>query len=141
MKYFLFIFLNIWNFLNASNLNKVSRSEFIPYGENYTDSLFPREDDHSVSLSIDVNFKFFDKTYSRLWINSNGIISFDGMVLNYTAQQFPLNNFISVAPFWADVDIRKNGFIYYRQIKDEFSLKKISDEINLTLPNINFKCK
>ncbi|RNA20488.1 sushi domain-containing 2-like [Brachionus plicatilis] len=122
---FLLLLLNL-DILQASELIKVSRANFIPFGPQNNDNIFPNQDDSSIQF---------------LWINSNGIISFDGSVLNYTALAFPTKNFISVAPFWADVDITNSGNIFYRKIDDENSLKKINDEINAAFPGINFSCK
>ena len=37
----------------------------------------------------------------------------------YTPQEFPLDNFPLIAPFWADVDTRGTGEVWYRNTTNE----------------------
>ena len=55
--------------------------------------------------------------YSK--VNNNGDISFDDPVPTYTPQEFPLDNFPLIAPFWADVDTRGTGMVWYRNASEE----------------------
>jgi hypothetical protein len=53
-------------------------------------------------------------------------------VPEYTPRSFPLgDNRIMIAPFWADVDIRRRGKVWYRQIVNPKSkvLRRATDEV------------
>jgi hypothetical protein len=72
----------------------------------------PREDDSpSVSATIPFTIIFFGASYSNVWVNNNGNVTFDGALWEFAP--IPLNqlNQLSqsgitniIAPYWADVD-------------------------------------
>ena len=63
-------------------------------------------------------------------VNNNGIISFDGAVSSFTPESFPLqNNRALIAPYWADVDTRGTGTVYYRESQDTDLLRRARDDI------------
>jgi len=48
-------------------------------------------------------------------VNLNGALFFDTTNGAYTPQAFPLPTYSIIAPYWADVDVRRNnGRLYYR---------------------------
>ena len=71
----------------------------------------PSGDDGS-SAVIDVSgffpsgLNFFGQTYSALYVNNNGNITFKGGVSSYTPSPFPISNQPMIAPYWGDVDTR-----------------------------------
>ena len=69
-------------------------------------------------------------------VNDNGVISFD-RPYNVRAPllPFPLrgNNMI-IAPYWADVDIRGTGNIYFRQTNDTSLHARATREIRAAFP-------
>lgn len=73
-----------------------------------------RNDDGS-SAGIDITpyfpngLRFFDRTHTRVYVNTNGNITFNGPVSTYTPRSFPVADQPMIAPFWGDVDIRWNG--------------------------------
>ncbi|MBX3246469.1 MAG: hypothetical protein KF901_04735 [Myxococcales bacterium] len=77
----------------------------------YGTSCLGRNDDGS-SRAIDLRsifpsgLRFFDRTHTQMFVNTNGNISFSGQVPTFTPRAFPVADQPMIAPFWADVDIR-----------------------------------
>ena len=54
-------------------------------------------------------------------------------VFQYTPDAFPLgNNSRLVAPFWADVDTRVAGQVFYRENSDPGLLRQATDDVTAT---------
>ena len=69
-------------------------------------------------------------------INDNGVISFDSRYNVRTPQSLPLSSTDRIiAPYWADVDFRASGDIYYRQTTDPSLLARATSEIRSALPS------
>ena len=69
-------------------------------------------------------------------MNVNGIISFDYTFSEHTTHPFPLTGtYKIIAPYWADVDIRGTGNIYYRQSTDPGLLARATSEIRAAFYN------
>ncbi len=70
------------------------------------------ENDDGASSRIDLTpffpsgLRFFDRTHTSVFINTNGNISFTEAVPTFTAEPFPVADQPMIAPYWADVDIR-----------------------------------
>ncbi len=75
--------------------------------------LSPNDDGSSAGIDITPYFpgglRFFDRTHTRVFVNTNGNITFSGPVSTYTPESFPVADQPMIAPFWADVDIRLTG--------------------------------
>jgi len=70
---------------------------------------------------------------SLLQVNTNGVISFLVQVSQYTPDTFPLDgNRRLVAPFWADVDTRKGGDVFYRETTDPNLLQQATNHVTAT---------
>ena len=70
--------------------------------------------------------------YNCSQINENGIISFNYLYHYDVRTPLPLplsTNDKIIAPYWADIDIRGTGKIFYRQTSDLNLLAKASHEI------------
>ena len=76
-------------------------------------------------------------------ISSNGLLSFESVVVDYTPQDFPLappegmdQRPALIAPFWADVDTREGpGRVYFRSTDNQTDLemiKRITDKVNVS---------
>ena len=69
-------------------------------------------------------------------INDNGVISFNSRYNVRTPLSLPLSGtYRIIAPYWADVDIREIGQIYYRQSTDPSLLARASREIQAVFPS------
>ncbi|NWU17027.1 TECTA protein, partial [Cephalopterus ornatus] len=111
-----------------------------PYGPDQGDQTNPKDDDGtSERIDISVPFTFYGKTHEALFVNNNGVISFDKPVRQYTPDPFPLADGHSfVAPYWADVDNVLGGDIFYRQTTNTALLGDISQDINQYFPKTPF---
>ncbi|XP_070554813.1 uncharacterized protein K03H1.5-like [Ptychodera flava] len=91
-----------------------------PYGAEFGDNVNEKNDDGgSGEYFVSIPFPFFDENHDSLWVNTNGVISFLTEVMTFTPDPFPLDdNRRLVAPFWADVDTRIGGDVYFREVTD-----------------------
>ena len=108
------IFINI-SFITFRCVIAVQPDIVYSFGPNSSDISLPKNDDGSYG-PIRLNFKlrFFDKIYSKVYVSTNGLISF----LSPINKNYPLNNYIStpfISPFWSDINTLKGGQIYYRE--------------------------
>jgi len=82
------------------------------YGPN-GQCLSPNDDGSSRAINITPYFpsglRFFDRTHTQLYLNTNGNITFSNPVSQYTPEAFPIADEPMIAPFWGDVDIRQTG--------------------------------
>ncbi len=63
-------------------------------------------------------------------VNNNGALSFTNRVSQYTPARFPLTGTRQlIAPFWADVDTRGTGTVWYRQTTENQLLARARSEI------------
>src|SRR5262245_21120571 len=78
----------------------------------FGESSMARNDD-SPSISIDLStvfaggLNFFGTTYTSLWLNYNGSVSFGSAVTAFSPTTITGSGGVRIiAPFWGDVDIR-----------------------------------
>lgn len=90
------------------------------YGENAftsTGKAAGNNDDGSVYVDTSSVFgsgiDFFGTTYSGLYINSNGNISFGTPNTDYQSGNLGNETVPTIAPFWADVNLNRGGEIYW----------------------------
>ena len=68
-------------------------------------------------------------------INDNGIISFNSRYNVRTPLSLPLlGSQMIIAPYWADVDLRGTGRVFYRQTTDPSLLARATSEIRAAFP-------
>lgn len=114
----------------------ISLGNFIPFGTTAGDFVLPVNDDGS-SSAIPYSFTFYGNSYSSLWVNNNGNLTFDGSMSVYTPYAFPSDRVI-IAPYFADVDTRGDGTVsgdghddvYYSVRTGSSDLNAISAIIN-----------
>ncbi|KAM4650811.1 alpha-tectorin-like [Discoglossus pictus] len=111
-----------------------------PYGPSEGDKTTPVEDDGtSGEVPISVDFKFFSKIYKSLYVNNNGVISFNKAVSQYTPDPFPLTDGETfVTPFWGDADIDLGGMVYFRETTDKVLLERMTNDLAKHLPELHF---
>uniref|UniRef100_A0A914CS15 Uncharacterized protein n=1 Tax=Acrobeloides nanus TaxID=290746 RepID=A0A914CS15_9BILA len=118
---------------------EVSLNNFFPYGPSQGDASMIRSDDgSSPQIDISTNYRFFGLNQSFLWINVNGAISFKSVINVYTPSCAPVvGAFSMISPYWADVDIRTTGNIYYRESRNSNVLQQANMEIRNAFPEID----
>lgn len=81
-----------------------------------TDTLPPNDDESSDAIALTAAFpngvNFFGRRFSEVYVNNNGNISFGGAVSNFTPEPFPMSQQPIIAPWWADVDTRRESEEY-----------------------------
>jgi hypothetical protein len=113
----------------------VSVDDFIPFGPSEGDTIFFVNDDNTTSITIPLKFPFYNRLYSTVHINNNGLLSFEAAVPDYTPMDFPVKapekkgvGAAFVAPFWADVDTRPENSgsgVYFRTTEDQEILNTV----------------
>nr|XP_009911479.1 PREDICTED: alpha-tectorin-like [Haliaeetus albicilla] len=100
-----------------------------PFWQN--DTKTPKVDDgSSPEIKISIPFIFFGAPYRSVYVNNNGVISFNALVSQFTPEAFPLTDGRAfVAPFWADVHNGIRGEIYYRESTEPELLRRASKDI------------
>ena len=130
--------------LFKSGLSEVKIKNFISFGINVGDArLAPGDDISSRDINLLIPFHFANRTETTVFVNVNGGISFGQQISQYTPDCSPLPAHLRmIAAFWADIDTRSYGDIFYRQTTDAIYTRKISMEIQSALPQtggINIK--
>ncbi|XP_050821293.1 sushi, nidogen and EGF-like domain-containing protein 1 isoform X4 [Gopherus flavomarginatus] len=114
----------------------VPLADFYPFGLEQGDAVTLKQDDGGSGLQpISVKFPFFGVGHTGLYVNNNGIISFLKEVSQFTPVAFPISKDRRVvAAFWADVDNRRAGEVYYRESKDQTILERATKDIGQYFP-------
>lgn len=79
-------------------------------------------------------FSFYGQPHRSLYVNNNGVLSFGTGVPEFTPQPFPLPGHRPfVAPYWADVDTRLRGDVFYRQSQDPQLLARLAQDLAMAV--------
>ncbi|XP_072530492.1 alpha-tectorin-like [Salminus brasiliensis] len=115
-------------------------SNFYQFGVGVGDIENERSDDGgSPAISLTRPFTFFGKTYSQVYVNNNGDLTFDQGWYSFTPYQFPASGGRDiVAAFWTDIDNRGNGVISYQQYTSGSVLSQATQDINQYFPQLRF---
>jgi hypothetical protein len=71
----------------------------------------PRGDDNS-NIQVDITsvfpggLNYFGTVYTRIWVNTNGVVTFDAANPTFTPSNITAGSIRIIAPFYADVDTR-----------------------------------
>ncbi|XP_036028748.1 sushi, nidogen and EGF-like domain-containing protein 1 isoform X1 [Onychomys torridus] len=119
-------------------LAAVTLADFYPFGTKHGDAVTPKQDDGGSGLQpLSVPFPFFGAEHSGLYVNNNGVISFLKEVSQFTPVAFPIaKDRCVVAAFWADVDNRRAGDVYYREATDPAMLQRATEDIRRYFPEL-----
>ncbi|XP_077390200.1 uncharacterized protein sned1 isoform X5 [Festucalex cinctus] len=111
----------------------VPLEDFYPFGPEQGDAQTVAQDDGGSGLvDISVAFPFFGDRHTGLYVNNNGLVSFLREVSQFTPVAFPIaGDRRVVAPFWADVDNRRAGRVFYRQSREPDILHRAATDIKM----------
>ena len=95
----------------------ISLDQLFPYGLQFGDSPLLQgegmEDASSTEVHLSVPLKYFQREYLSLFVNENGLVSFLTEISTFYSVQFPMD-YPVIAPFYADIDTRGGGQVYWR---------------------------
>ncbi|XP_071058660.1 alpha-tectorin [Pseudochaenichthys georgianus] len=133
---FLYIYIYIVGALTEKQSH--TREILYPYGPNHRDLETPKMDDgSSPEITLSTNFVFFNAPYRIIYINNNGVISFNVQVSQFTPEAFPLSDSRSfIAPLWADVHNGIRGDVYYRETTEPEILERATQDIRRYFKNM-----
>ncbi|MBP6835359.1 MAG: hypothetical protein KA978_31535, partial [Deltaproteobacteria bacterium] len=86
-----------------------------PNGYGTSDHCAQPNDDGGYGRAIDLRpafpggLGFFGRSYNSFYLNTNGNITFNEELSQYTPDAFPVADQPMIAPWWADVDTRGGG--------------------------------
>ncbi|XP_077312595.1 uncharacterized protein LOC143933542 isoform X10 [Lithobates pipiens] len=109
-----------------------------PYGSTI-DTSSPKSDDGGSLINSSRDIPLFGRLYSSLYVNNNGLLSFQSPISEYTPQALPVtseNPFLAI--FWSDVDNRLEGDVYYRQSTDPSLLSRATSDVRTYFYNVEF---
>ncbi|MDD3606669.1 MAG: PKD domain-containing protein, partial [Candidatus Cloacimonas acidaminovorans] len=86
----------------------------IPLDDSFQLAMEGNDDHYTSVIQLPFAFDFYGTTYTEFYINNNGNVSFGNPYSTYTSYGFPVNGFPMLAPFWADVDTRSGGQVFYK---------------------------
>ena len=70
-------------------------------------------DDDCWELNLPFDFPFYGSTYSNVWVNSNGTLTFDGYFTSYTPDRSVLLQHPMIAVLWNDLKTNADGLDIY----------------------------
>lgn len=96
---------------------------YVPFSNTGQDGWLdmPRNDDQSLGpINLGWDFSLYGTLYNKVYLNTNGNITFLNGVSTYTPQGFPIATPM-IAAFWADIDTRNTsgGTIWYKLFPDK----------------------
>ena len=102
----------------------------IDFGFLSGDKLMAKNDDgYEGPILIPFSINLSLKPVSSFYINTNGLISFETQ-LSYSGSITNPLKVSYIAPFWTDIDNRKNGYVFHRKLSDIQEMDTISDDLN-----------
>ncbi|KAL7869919.1 hypothetical protein AOLI_G00139070 [Acnodon oligacanthus] len=113
---------------------------FYPFGSGAGDTFSPPSDDGSSSaINLQRLFSFFGRTYTQLYVNNNGYLTFDKSSRSFIPIHFSVYSGSDIiAPLWTDIDNRANGVISYNQYSTGSVLSQATQDVNQYFPGVNF---
>lgn len=107
----LFIILSTWAFAGLQYLEKsiVPKTVF-----ESVSTVWNASDDSTTQVNLGFSFPFNGTTYSSVWINSNGMLSFSSSNNRYSNSNLPYTSEQqSIYPYWDDLNPARGGNITY----------------------------
>ncbi|TRY79042.1 hypothetical protein DNTS_011026 [Danionella cerebrum] len=84
-------------------------------------------------------FKYFGRTYTQVYVNNNGLLTFKKELPESSPIVFPSNgNEDYIAPLWSDLDDVGLGTYCYQQYSNGNVLDRATQDINQYFPNKGF---
>lgn len=139
MKSFCIIFQTILViYLNYHACAYLLNNSFIPFGLQYGDKIITvHRNDFESEIDIPIQFPFFDRSFSKLYLFSDkAVIAFERTVYNWPLE-VPVLNKTCLAPFLSQINLRRAGIMYYREINENKIRNVVDGEINKAFPTLS----
>ncbi|RZB39705.1 nidogen-1 [Asbolus verrucosus] len=89
----------------------------------------PKENDvSSPEIKLKVPVVFYGTRFNSIFVNSNGLISFQTEIPNFFNIEFPLD-YPLIAPFYTNVDTRQAGTVSYYETNNSSLLRRATDNV------------
>ncbi len=86
----------------------------VPWDSTFTLAMSANDDGFTSQIPLPFTFTLYGTAYNSCWVNNNGNVTFDEGLYNYTPWGFPSGDNPMLAPFFADVDTRGTGSVWYK---------------------------
>ncbi|XP_071969230.1 alpha-tectorin-like [Engystomops pustulosus] len=126
-------------FIVVISTGQINAGVLYPYGTSLDTTNIKAND--GVSDEIRLNIPLFGRYYSSIYVNNNGLLSFDMPINESKTQDIPIAGETFLAPFWADVDNSLSGDIYYRWSNDSDLLSLNENELKIYFSDIFYTPK
>ena len=100
--------------IGASSMPQRDCPLLVPLDNTFTLAMAPNDDDYTYMLTLPFVFSLYGTPYTSFWINNNGNVTFDEGLYDYDPWGFPIQDYPMLAPFFADVDTRGAGAVWYK---------------------------
>ncbi len=91
----------------AARVSATAVAPLVPFpGSGGWTQIAPNDDGYSLLIPLGFSFEFYGTTYTSLYVNNNGNLSFGTPYSTYSPVGFPSSSYVMIAPFWGDVDTR-----------------------------------
>eukprot|EP01084_Bolivina_argentea_P080737 146222_1 len=124
------------NLINLPDVFGVQMNDFFAFDKG--EAFVPVGDDNYIDISLNHEIAYFDNNYKKLYVSTNGVLSFNHGVSQYTPDPFPLNDSLFLAAFWADIDTRGDhgGKVFYRETAESNELSDATKQITEVFPSL-----
>lgn len=120
-------------------ISAVPFSLFFPSGEGRGDKILQTEadgDDISTNeIPLNTPIVYFDGTYSSIYVNNNGHVSFESDLPSYQSTLILPIGFKVLAAFLADIDTTYAGTVYYRETDNKDLLQRAALDVQAHFSN------
>ncbi|XP_037836867.1 alpha-tectorin [Kryptolebias marmoratus] len=100
------------------------------------------DDGSSPQIQLLQPFDYFGQSYTQIYVNHNGHLTFQAPWFSYIPQRFPMRGTRDIiAPFWTDLNNVVSGDIYYAQHTSGQLLHQVTRDINEYFPELNFNAE
>ncbi|KAL3266111.1 hypothetical protein HHI36_010297 [Cryptolaemus montrouzieri] len=90
----------------------------------------PKGDDvSSKAISLKVPVIFFGEAFDTIYVNNNGLLSFQTEIPTFLNLEFPLD-YPAIAPFYSNVDTTNAGTVSYYETEDPGLLQRATENIH-----------
>lgn len=86
----------------------------VPWDSTFTLAMAPNDDGSTGQITLPFTFTLYGTPYNYCWVNNNGNVTFDYGLSSWTPWGFPSGDNPMLAPFFADVDTRGTGSVWYK---------------------------